>query len=320
MNCSCLSRKSSLTPVWNVWIASTARSYRAWIAAWERVRRALVCASSPWRSFRARAMRPGPPLAGLHGEHRCQPNHSGHQSRSRGRYLATIPPRPSACQARHWLAPPRDRFIGHPPIKVVGQRPARCVPLFRSVRHGLEADCLESGVDLGVELARRPEVALLDCADHVDHIAHERRPTGQHAVECRTQAINIGPWRPCRSSLPSACSGLMGRGAQGAAVERLGTAAGRVWHQQALARIGARLDLAHRFGQPPIDDQGLAVTLSQDDIRGFDVAVNHSGECGIVDGVAGVREVGGSVCGGREVATTGCASSRPTTPVVSYEG
>jgi hypothetical protein len=42
LNWSCPSRKSSLTPVWNVRIASTASSYRACTAAFERLSSALA--------------------------------------------------------------------------------------------------------------------------------------------------------------------------------------------------------------------------------------------------------------------------------------
>ena len=59
--------------------------------------------------------------------------------------------------------------------------------------------------------------------------------------------------------------------------------------EQPLARLGPRLDAADRLGQPPVDDQGLAV-LAQDDIRRLDVAVDHAAGVGIVDGVADVEE------------------------------
>ena len=47
--------------------------------------------------------------------------------------------------------------------------------------------------------------------------------------------------------------------------------------------------LAHRLGQPPVDDQGLAV-LADDDVARLDVAVQDAAAVGVVDGVADVEE------------------------------
>ena len=117
----------------------------------------------------------------------------------------------------------------------------------------------------------------------------ERRLAGQQAVERRPQAVDIRP----RSQPFELALGLLGahvsRSAQRAAGERLGTAAGRRRHEQPLARLGPRLDAAHRLGQPPVDDQGLAV-LAHDDIGRLDVAVDHAAGVGIIDGVADVHE------------------------------
>ena len=55
------------------------------------------------------------------------------------------------------------------------------------------------------------------------------------------------------------------------------------------ARWQRGVDLGHRLGKPPVDDQRLAV-VAHDDIAGLDVAVQDAPVVGIFDGVADVGE------------------------------
>ena len=115
---------------------------RAWLVAWLASSQLAV----------------GPGLDARDGP---QPDHAGHQRHRRGRHRRPVPPRPPPHPARDRLAPGRDRLVGHPPLDVVGQRPARGVAVLGLQRHRLEADRLQRPVDRRVELPRRRELAPL---------------------------------------------------------------------------------------------------------------------------------------------------------------
>ena len=127
---------------------------------------------------------------------------------------------------RGWLPPGDDRFIGHPAIQVVGQCPVRRIAVLGPVGHGFFDDRLQGRVNARVELERRPEVASLPGADHLDHVAREWRLTGQAAVERRAQAVDIGSRsQPFELSL-GLLGAHIGRSTQCTARKRLGTPAG----------------------------------------------------------------------------------------------
>ena len=251
-----------------------------------------VSSASPgraaWRSFGpATRAGVGP---GLHGQHRRQPDHPGQQRRRRAGHRRCGAASASAALPRQRLAPGRDRLVGHPPLDVLGQRPARGVAILGLERHRLQADGLQGRVDRRVELPRRRELAPLHLAeDLADVVALERRLAGQQAVERRAQAVDVatagpaGPGRrgPARGSCRPACPARCRAASRRCRWPRRARASAR--------RRRARLGPAQRLGQAPVDHQRLAV-LADDDVARLDVAVQHAAAVGVVDRVADVDE------------------------------
>ena len=160
LNFSSLSKKSSLTPVWNVLIASTARSYRACTAAFELFSSALAAARACWHSSRVSATGTAAVGRRLHGEHRRQappPPPAPPQPRRSPPCGAARASAPARRVER--LSPGRDRLVGHPAIQIVGQRPGRGVAILGLRRHGLQADGLQSLVERRLDAGTAVEIA-----------------------------------------------------------------------------------------------------------------------------------------------------------------
>ena len=76
----------------------------------------------------------------LHRQHRREPHHPREQRHGHRRHRRPVPIRPAADAPRERLAPGRDRLVGHPPLDVLGQRPATGIAIRRLRRHRLQAD------------------------------------------------------------------------------------------------------------------------------------------------------------------------------------
>ena len=124
------------------------------------------------------------------------------------------------------------------------------------------------------------EFPLRYASNHLeDIVAPERRPAGQKAIEGGAQRVDVA----ARPEAVEVAAGLLGAhiswSAQGTSRQCLGTAAGRARDQRPLTRIAARLDLTERLGEPPVDDEGLAV-LAHDDVARLDITMQHATRCG----------------------------------------
>ena len=227
---------------------------------------------------------------GLHGQHRRQTDHPGQQGRRRAGHPGAVPRQPAQHFPRPRLGPRRDRLVGHPPLDVVGQRPARGVAILGLQGHRLRADGFEGLVDRRVEPPWRGELTPLDLAeDFADVVAFVRRLAGQEAEEGRAERVHVAPGAQPVEIAAGLLGAHVGRRAQGAAGQRLGAAAGRGGHERPLAGARARLGPTQRFGQPPVHHQRLAV-LADDHVARLDVAVQHAARVRVVDGVADVGE------------------------------
>ncbi len=198
-----------------------------------------------------------------------------------------MPRGPSSHPPGQGFAPGRDRLVGHPPLDILGQRPARVVTVLGPKRHGLEADRLPRFIDGGINTARWLKVAAPYGLQDLGHIAFDRRLTREQAIQGRAQAVNIAP----RSQRLQIALGLLwahiGRRAQRAARHRLGRAAGRRRQEHPLAR--QRVALAGRLGQPPVHHQSFTM-FADDDVAWLQIPVEHATGMRIIDRVADIRE------------------------------
>ena len=130
----------------------------------------------------------------------------------------------------------------------------------------------------------------LNASNHLeDIVAPERRPAGQQAIEGGAQRVDVAARPEAVEVAESLLGAHIRRSAQGASRQCLGTAAGRARDQRPLTRIAARLDPTQRLGEPPVDDQRLAV-LAHDDVARLDIPMQDAAAVGVVDRVADVGE------------------------------
>jgi hypothetical protein len=101
----------------------------------------------------------------------------------------------------------RNRLVGHPTLHILSQGAARRVAVFRLRRHRLRADRLQRQVDRRVKLTGPHELASLNLAEQLaDVVSLKRWLTDQHAVQRRTQAIDVRP----RTQPVEIAAGLLG--------------------------------------------------------------------------------------------------------------
>ena len=114
--------------------------------------------------------------------------------------------------------PGSDRLVGHPTIQVVGQCLAGGIAVFGPVGHRLKTDRLQRRVDAWVELARRPELALLRPAQQFgDILTLLGRLSGQEIIKRGTQTIDIRSRPEVLKFAVGLLGAHVGRRAQGAA-------------------------------------------------------------------------------------------------------
>ena len=189
-----------------------------------------------------------------------------------------MPPAPAGQADGHGLTVNGHRLIGQPVLDVVRQGPCRGVAVLRTESHRLQADRLESRRDLAVDLAQRPDRAGLHFLQHDgDVLVRDRGSAGQQAVERCAQAVDVAR----RADLVEPSPRLLGAHVRGRPDGHAGQGVGRARAERrtqglldagvAAGRFGAADDL----GQPPVDDQGLAVRAQQD-VGRLEIAVDHS--------------------------------------------
>jgi hypothetical protein len=180
--------------------------------------------------------------------------------------------------------------IGHPALDVVDQSPGREVSVLDLHRHRLQADGFEAPVNRGTDRSRPGEVAVPDRSEDREDISpFERSLADQEAIKSRSQTVDVGRG----TEAFEVALGLLGAHVSGSAdrvaVLGLGASAGRGRDQGPFVGCQIGRGLAHRLGQAPVDDQGLAI-LTDDHVTGLDVAVENPSTVGVVDRVADVDE------------------------------
>ena len=123
-------------------------------------------------------------------------------------HVRFMPPSPPRYPSQQGVAVGPHRFVGQPPLQVIGQRPSRLVSVFRSDRHRLQANGLECRRNRGIHLSGSLEGARAnlgqDAACHpLGRVAcrSRRSRASRPGYRCRLpgQAGRPGP-RPVRDS------------------------------------------------------------------------------------------------------------------------
>ncbi len=226
----------------------------------------------------------------LDHEDACQPDQSHEQRGRDSRDQCSIVTHPPSGSDRGGLAPGRDRLVRRPPFEVFGQGPGRSVAILNSDRHGLQADRFKRLVDRRVDLARRRKRPILNVAKHSAQIGpRKRRVARQQRIERRPQTVDVRA-RPEGFEITTDLLGAhVGWRSQNRTWQGRGGTTGRGRHQDPFVASRRGLRFAHRFGQPPVNDQRLAV-LADDHVGWFQVAMEDPSAVGIIDGVANVDE------------------------------
>ena len=189
-----------------------------------------------------------------------------------------------------------DRLVGQPVLEVAGQLAHRVVAVGGLQGHRLQADRLERGRHRAADRPRRPEIALDHPLDHLrDLVAAEGDLAGEQLVERRAQAVDVAGG----THLVEVAAGLLGAHVRRRADRRARLRLAGVRPRPPTPRGSARrrspamhrhdVGLADHLGQPPVDDQRLAVA-AQHDVGRLQVAVEHAAAVGVVDRVADVEE------------------------------
>ena len=254
----------------------------------------VVVLGQPALMFRPIFLRPDHGVVDRQGGHR-----GNDQDRQRG-HCRLMVPGPADHADRRWLAIGEDRLIGQPSLDFPGKFPGRVVPVSRVERHGLQDNGLQGRRHAGLDLPRRWKVAPLDPPENDDDLGIvEGRPAGQEAVERGAEAVDVAE-RPDRLQ---AALGLfrahIGRSPDDRTRLGLAAAGGARRPERPLGRrLAVGIVAAHKLGQAPIDDQGLAEG-TQHDVRWFEIAMEDPPAVGIRHRIADAKESGEELAEGQ---------------------
>ncbi len=155
---------------------------------------------------------------GLHRQHRRQTDDPRQHGRRRCGHPGAMPCQPAHQLPRPRLGISRDRLVGHPPLHILGQGPARRVTVARPVRHRLQADGFQGHVQGRFELSGRDEVTPLHLAEDLAEIlALERRLPGQKAIQGGAERVDVGAGREPIEIATRLLGAHVGRRAHGSA-------------------------------------------------------------------------------------------------------
>ena len=209
----------------------------------------------------------------------------GRQSRDR---RAAPAPHPGASGRRN--RPGGNGLAIEPSVQVIRQFSGCRVPPPRLLFQAFQTDHFQVARDLAVEPRRGLGRFLPHGLQGVDNaVAFERRLACQQRIEDRTQAVDIGRRRDRAAAAQRLLRGHVGRGSH----DRAG-----------LGQLDA---LVEPLGQAEIRDVRLAL-LVQQDVRGFEVAVQDSPHMGVLDRFGDVGQQGRD---GPRVVPVGVQPSRP---------
>ncbi len=234
-------------------------------------------------------------LAVLPGEDRRETREDGQaecQQRDCARDQRPVPPHPSARPSGQRLVMGRDGLVGQPAPDIRRQVRRHRVPLRRTSRHRLETDGLERTRETGLDLSRRED---LSSADLIEHLDDPLAPVGwlarQDRVEDRPQAEDVAR----RADLSGPALALFGAHESRRADDahrrgvRAVVARARAGRQHLLIRPSGGLGGVEGLGQPPVDDQRLAVAAEHDVAR-LQVAVEDPAAVRVADRLADRHE------------------------------
>ena len=201
---------------------------------------------------------------------------------------------PAAEPLERPLGVSRHGLVGQPVLEVLRQVVYPLVTRTALERHRFQADRFERRGNRAVKCPRRRKVSLQDpFNDFGDFLARKRNPARQQLVKGRAQAVNVAGG----TELVDVAASLFGAHVRRRANRRalLGMSGraerrtGRIRLELPMSSAGMSSCLADHLGEPPVDDQGLAIR-SQHDVGRLQVAVQHLPAVGEIDGVANVEK------------------------------